>query len=108
MTHSIVVEPKAEQELRAARRWYETRREGLGRSFLDDADDALKRLAAMPGASSLVPNVSPELGVRRVFLRQFPYAIVFIEEGPALIVIAFAHLRRRPGYWTSRLGNSDP
>ena len=41
-------------------------------------------------------------GVRRRFLRSFPYSAVYILE-PRLVVVALAHVRRRPGYWAKRL-----
>lgn len=33
----------------------------------------------------------------------FPYALVFVELPDVLHVVAFAHLKRRPGYWRSRV-----
>jgi len=32
-------------------------------------------------------------------LSRFPYRIVFTREGHDVVIIAFAHRRRRPGYW---------
>ncbi len=40
-------------------------------------------------------------GTRRCVLRRFPFAIVFTVE-PELVVLAFSHQRRRPGYWSRR------
>jgi len=34
----------------------------------------------------------------------FPYAVVVREQGPEILIIAFAHHARRPGYWLGRLG----
>jgi toxin ParE1/3/4 len=43
-------------------------------------------------------------GIRRIDLARFPYAIFFWAM-PAgdLQVTAFAHHRRRPGYWLTRI-----
>lgn len=41
------------------------------------------------------------LGTRRCLLRRFPYALVFDIE-PEAVVLAFAHTKRRPGYWRGR------
>jgi hypothetical protein len=41
-------------------------------------------------------------GTRRLLLRRFPFGLVYeVYEGKALI-LAIAHHRRRPGYWTER------
>jgi hypothetical protein len=41
--------------------------------------------------------------VRRRRTNRFPYAIVFVETASEYVVIAVMHLRRRPGYWLSRI-----
>jgi hypothetical protein len=44
----IRFEEEADAEYRAAGRWYETRRNGLGREFLDAVDATLQQLQAFP------------------------------------------------------------
>ena len=39
---------------------------------------------------------------RRFPLRRFPYSIIYYVMGEELRVIALAHHRRKPGYWTGR------
>lgn len=42
-------------------------------------------------------------GTRQCLLRRFPFSIVFtIEPVPEIVVLAFAHQKRRPGYWSRR------
>jgi hypothetical protein len=43
------------------------------------------------------------LGTRRLVLRRFPFAIVYRLAGEFVLVLAIAHMRRRPGYWRGRL-----
>lgn len=107
MTRSIVVEPEAERELVAARDWYSEHRDGLGEAFIEAVDEAMTRIAAIPDASTPVPGVALELEARRVFVKRFPYAVVFIDLGESLSVVAFAHERRRPGYWMARVTTPD-
>jgi len=102
MTRSVRIEPEAEEELRAARDWYDEKRAGLGRELVDAAHEAVSRIREAPNVSVPVPGVPTELGARRVFVRRFPYAVVFIELEDALSIVAFAHMRRRPGYWVGR------
>jgi hypothetical protein len=62
--------------------------------------------AALVGSSSGVPFTEPSLralGVRRLLVDRFPYALVFVESETEIRVLAVAHTRRRPGYWRSRL-----
>lgn len=59
-------------------------------------DAALDRIAETP------EQFPPYLfGTRRCLLRRFPYALVFDVE-PVVVVLAVAHVKRRPGYWSER------
>jgi plasmid stabilization system protein ParE len=40
---------------------------------------------------------------RRVFVRGYPFFLVYREEPDGIAVLAVVHESRRPGYWTSRL-----
>ena len=82
--------------------WYDERVSGLGERFLGEAETTLTRIDETPlGGSPWNHRRLPE-GVRRMFLRSFPYSAVYILE-PRLVIVAIAHLRRRPGYWVKRL-----
>ena len=94
---------EAEEELSEAVRWYEKQRPGLGLELLAEVDDAITRSPEWHGAYQLVPYVAPKLGIRRILLVRFPFAVVFIELPEEWRVLAIAHQRRRPGYWIGRL-----
>lgn len=100
----VRIEPEAEAELGAGARWYEKQRAGLGGEFIDAADEAVSRIAAFPDVSTPVPGV--EVPARRVFIKRFPYSVVFIRIADELVVLAFMHARRRPGYWLARVPES--
>ncbi len=36
-------------------------------------------------------------------LRRFPYMIVYLVDPDEIFIVAVAHVRRLPGYWTSRV-----
>jgi hypothetical protein len=36
-------------------------------------------------------------------MRDFPYSVIFQEKGEAILIIAVAHAKRRPGYWKARV-----
>ena len=82
--------------------WYDDRVVGLGDRFLTEVEAALARIDEMPllGPPWLHRRV-PE-GVRRMFVRSFPYSAVYVLE-PRIVVVAIAHACRRPGYWATRL-----
>ena len=42
-------------------------------------------------------------GTRRCLLKKFPYLIVFKEYPDHVFIVAVAHSKRRPGYWSRRL-----
>lgn len=93
---------EARRELREAAAWYETHSLGLGRELLEAARDCFRRIEATPSTGSPAEGVRETTGARRVLLKRFPYAIVYVELEAHVRVLAFAHLRRRPGYWKNR------
>ena len=101
MTKTLRTHRLAEEELTDAALWYESKQPGLGASFLDLVDNVLDRVRSGLLPSSPVPGVSAKKA-RRVLLKRFPYSIVFYERETEIVVIAFAHSSRRPGYWRSR------
>jgi len=102
MNKPVVMGEEAERELAAAVDWYEERA-SLGADLLRAMRAAGVRIARRPASFPLCPGVSPRLGVRRCVMNAFPFALVFIELPEQLHVIAFAHLKRRPGYWRARV-----
>lgn len=95
---------EARRELGEAALWYEERDRGLGTRFLDEVEQILAHIKRSPvlGMRWLVGGLPEHVEVRRLPLRKFPYLVVYIVE-PEPTVVAVAHGRRRPGYWTGRL-----
>lgn len=100
---SLIVEPEAEQELGDAIAWYEEAQPGLGAALIGEVDRVVERLLQEDAVGFRAVGVPPELEVRRVILDRFPYSVVYMEHASTVHVIAFAHHRRRPGYWAERL-----
>jgi len=93
--------PEAADELLRARDWYASRESGLGDEFVAAVDAAVDRVMARPLAFRVLPRVP---SIRRAQLRRFPFVLLFrVLTGDVVEVIAVAHMRRRPGYWQSRL-----
>ncbi len=93
----------AAEEAAEAAAWYEKKRVGLGSEFeqaLDAALDLLEQDIVPLTAASGIPG---NRGVKRLLLRRFPYSVIVVERTAEIIVVAFAHHARRPGYWRDRL-----
>jgi toxin ParE1/3/4 len=97
----LLTEEEADRELEEAIHRYEESRPGLGAEFLAAVDAALSRIARFPASGSPVPYAA-DLQARRVPVKGFPYHVIYLETLDAIRVLAFAHTRRRPGYWLSR------
>ncbi len=103
MNPRVRFEDEAEAEYRAAGRWYEERRRGLGLEFLDAVDATIDQIVGLPHAGGPVRRLPSDLPVRRAPVKRFPYHVVYLEAETTIRILAVAHDRRRPGYWTSRL-----
>ena len=83
--------PLAEQELDEAFFWYEEQVVGLGNSFLDEFNQSVKRIVAYPALYEQIDN-----DLRRCLMNRFPYGIIYGIDGEQIIIVALAHLKRRP------------
>lgn len=103
MSPRVRFEDEAEAEYRAAGRWYEERRVGLGLEFPDAVDATIDQIVRLPRAGAPVRRLPPDLLVRRAPVKRFPYYVVYLEAETTIRILAVAHERRKPGYWKSRL-----
>ena len=102
MIKTLRIHELAEDELADAALWYDAKEPGLGTTLLELADKAIERIRSDVLPGSPVPGVTKANNPRRVMLRPFPYSIVFYEHLDQIVIAAFAHSSRRPGYWRSR------
>jgi len=63
----------------------------------------MERLVRIAQHLGSPPGIDPALGVKRVFVKRFPFSVYFIEMPTRFRVLAVAHNRRRPLYWSDRL-----
>ena len=88
----------AQRELDDAVAWYDEQAAGLGREFLDELDRAVRRVLSFPLS---YPEIEP--GIRRCRLARFPYGLIYAVDGETIVLLAVAHLHRRPRYWIDRI-----
>jgi len=93
MALPVELDPRAEEEARAAVLWYRERSERAAAAF----ESAIERIGESPVT---YPVADGEL--RRLLLDRFPYGILYAIGTSSVRVIAVAHLHRKPGYWRGR------
>ena len=95
----------AELEFREAMHWYRDRDPRVADRFAAEAARTLELIEAFPQIGGRVPEIDDH-DVRRMPIHTFPYHVIFADLGDQLEVVAFAHNRRRPAYFMSRLHRS--
>lgn len=92
MTYRFLAPAKA--DLAQAVRWYDEAVPGLGLDFLDEVDNAIRRILLQPEAWTRIGPVH-----RRCRLRRFPFGIIYALEESEILVAAVMDLRRHPDSW---------
>jgi toxin ParE1/3/4 len=92
MNRVLFVRPAAEQDLAAARDWYDEKRAGLGDEFLDAVAVAVSELQRDPDLHRLYYR-----NFRRVLLRRFPYKIFYQVLGERIVIFRILHAKQEHG-----------
>lgn len=87
----------AEIEMTEASRFYEAATLGLGAEFLDEIQRVIQILSEHPELGRPIDHK-----FRQALLHRFPFSLIYSVEVDAILIIAVAHQRRRPGYWRAR------
>jgi len=89
----------AKTEFHEAVKYYESEHSGLGSRFKSEVQRTVYRIAEYPTAyQQLGPST------RRCLITKFPYGLIYQykQNTNEIIVVAIAHLHRKPDYWSSR------
>ncbi|RLA45914.1 MAG: type II toxin-antitoxin system RelE/ParE family toxin [Gammaproteobacteria bacterium] len=88
----------AEAELDHAVEYYESKQPQLGLRFRREVLRSLRRIVEYPTAFALLGHRS-----RRCLVAKFPYGVIYQhkQETSEILIIAVAHLHRKPDYWLS-------
>ena len=98
MAMTVELHPEAEREILGSLEYYEESDPILAEDLDHKIDTAIDLIAQMPG------TWPPYLhGTRRYLLDRFPFSLIYREKDAIIQLIALAHHRRKPGYWTERL-----
>jgi plasmid stabilization system protein ParE len=93
----VSIHPAAEAEYEAALAWYLARSARAAARFEAAFERALESVAANPELHPLCDDRH-----RFCLLRRYPYSIIFRVDGGQVRVVAVAHSRRLPGFWSGR------
>lgn len=96
---------EAVAEFDAAVRWYEEQEPGIGLAVIDRAWRARKDLDEWPNAAPSFTTADDGTVIRSKAVRGYPYRIVYTVEPDMILILAYAHERREPGYWLHRLND---
>lgn len=86
-----VLRPRARADVVAAVEHYRATSEDLVDDFIVDLDRVLARLSEFPRSAQPVQGYP---GVRRALLRRFPFALFYILDEDALLVLRVRHTSR--------------
>ncbi len=94
----VLILPEAAAELHEAASFYAQHgNKELGLTFVAEFERSIHLLAERPELGAAWRGAA-----RRLSLRRFPYFVFYRVIGEDIQVLAVAHQRRRPGYWTKR------
>lgn len=89
---------EARREFLAEVVYYNKEEPGLGTRFAMAVEEATARALAFPLAGGFASK-----NTRRVFLKGFPFAVVYRADADGITIFALAHHSRQPGYWKARI-----
>lgn len=90
--------PEAGAEFDEAFDWYAEKSGKLARRFLDSTARTIEFLRTYPEAGTPISR-----HMRKFVIRPFSYSLIYLPGEDDIQIVAVAHHRRRPGYWTERL-----
>lgn len=91
--------PAARAEHLQTIQFYESRSKGLGGDYLLEFEALMQRI--MEGPHRYRIERKPD--IRSASLMRFPHKVIYRERGGTLQLMAVAHKRQQPGYWSKRI-----
>ena len=98
MTLPVRIHEAAEAEIKGAADFYDIESVGLGEELTDEVEHAIEQISRYPLAAPVARG-----SLRAKTLTRFPYSLVYFVGENDIALLAVAHQKRRPFYWTSRL-----
>jgi plasmid stabilization system protein ParE len=102
LENKIKFTDKAKKDLTESVNFYEDRKIGLGKNFLDTIQQKAIQLLSRPET-----NPEDKNGIRKAKVKIFPFYIYYIFKSPIVIIIAIWHLARLPFSVKDRIESID-
>ncbi|HLA10935.1 MAG TPA: type II toxin-antitoxin system RelE/ParE family toxin [Pyrinomonadaceae bacterium] len=93
----VRLHPAARADLLEARNWYYERSPLTSVAFTHAVEQAVSHIKTAPMTYPLADH-----GTRKLVLQRFPFNIFYRVGATEILIVAVAHQKRRPGYWSSR------
>lgn len=94
----VSIAAEAESELVEGARFYAQQSSAeLGFAFIAEFERSIELLRSQPKLGA-----PWRANTRRMPLRRFPYSVIYVAFPEEVRVLAIAHQRRKPGYWSGR------
>jgi plasmid stabilization system protein ParE len=94
----VRLHPSARREFHEAAEWYATHAgPRVASAFITAYEAVRSKIVEHPRIGS--PGAA---GTRRLVFPNFPYLLIYRLQQEEIVVIAVAHQRREPSYWTKR------
>jgi plasmid stabilization system protein ParE len=97
----LIFTPLAKADIRAAYRWYEQQRPGLGIQFRTSLEAACSRIGRSPERFRVAVD-----GFRRVLLKRFPFEVFYEYDDDRVVVHFVFHTSQDSETWRTRLRHS--
>jgi toxin ParE1/3/4 len=90
--------PPARREFLLELAYYAAIQPELAARFASRVEEAVARAIAFPLAGSPAPA-----NTRRIFVQEFPFALIYRFDQSRIVIFALAHHSRDPDYWQPRV-----
>ena len=91
MKYYLYLKEEALADITEIANWYNEKRSGLGKEFLDELELCIKKIKTNPQLYQVQKKE-----IRQAILNRFPYLIMFEIEGNEIIVYSIIHGKRNP------------
>ena len=92
--------PDALEEAEASAIFYNSKRPGLDKRFIDSLEEAIIRVRRNP---LIYRKVEVDENIRKCRLLRFPYCLIYRVFDDYIEILAVMPLRKKPGYWQERV-----
>lgn len=90
----------AESEFSEAAAHYEEAEPTLGEVFVEHITRSITYISDNPQIGNSIGKRT-----RKISLSKFPYNLIYVVSGDAIVIVAIAHHSRKPIYWRDRLSD---